>query len=612
LIVAVCAVAGPLVHAADPQPYRVEIATTHDVELDKAISDASLLVNLRKKAPVGPFALIGRGRDDKSRFRDVLDGLGFYKGKITVRIAGRPLDDPELPDYLDSLPPERTVPVTISVALGPLFHLGTVSVKGLPPREASEKLGLAPGAPAVAATVLAARKQLLSALREEGYALATVSQPDARLDEPADVLDVAFTVERGPRLDIGPIGFQGLQRMNETFVRERLLLHQGERYDPRAIRKARQNLVSLGVFSSVLVVLGKKPDAQGELPLTFVVAERKRHLVSFNAAYSTDLGASASASWLNRNLLGDAEQLKLSAGFSAGGTARTGPGYWGGAQFIKPDFLRRDQILQLDISPLKESLNAYDRTAFTGSLSIKRPLSKHWTAGISVAGEQERVTQLDIEREVQQEIGRSFTLISLPLFANYDNTNDLLNPTRGMRAALTATPTRTFGSQGVNFVSLQASGSAYLDAGAWLGAAPGRTILALRGLVGDIEGAGRFELPADKRLYAGGSATVRGYKFQSVGPVFPNGRPQGGTAVVAGTVELRQRIAGNYGAVAFVDAGQVAASGFSFPGPWGIGAGVGARYYTSFGPIRLDLAFPVNTLPQSGSFQVYIGIGQAF
>jgi len=82
--------------------------------------------------------------------------------------------------------------------------------------------------------------------------------------------------------------------------------------------------------------------------------------------------------------------------------------------------------------------------------------------------------------------------------------------------------------------------------------------------------------------------------------------------VVAGTLELRQRILDDYGAVFFVDAAQVAADDWSFSGPWGIGVGVGARYYTSIGPIRLDLAVPVNKLPDSGSFQAYIGIGQAF
>ena len=139
---------------------------------------------------------------------------------------------------------------------------------------------------------------------------------------------------------------------------------------------------------------------------------------------------------------------------------------------------------------------------------------------------------------------------------------------------------------------LQASGSTYIDM-PWLGGDPGRSVLALRGLVGDAEGASQFELPPDKRFYAGGSATVRGYKYQSVGPRFPDNKPQGGTSVAAATVEFRQRILDSFGMAVFADAGQVTASGSPFAGNWAIGAGVGARYYTPVGPIRVDVAIPL-------------------
>jgi len=593
-----------LVCAADPQPYEVEIAKTGDAELDQAIADSSLLVSLQAKAPVGPFALVGRARDDEDRFLTVLYGLGFYKGQVEIRVDRRPLDAPDLSDYLDGLPAEPPTAITVSIQPGPLFHLGTVTIEGSLSEPAKERLDLPPGAPAVAANVLAARERLLNALRDQGYALATVSEPIAILDLSADALEIVFTVDTGPLVEIGQISFQGLQRVNESFLRKRVLIHPGDRYDPRAIEDARQNLASLGVFSSVVVANGKEPDAPGRLPVEFVVTERKRHAVRLNAAFATDLGASVSAQWQDRNLLGNAEQLKLSMGFSAGGTAQTDPGYWGSARFVKPDFLQPEQTLQIDMSPLKESLEAYDRTALTGSVSISRKLSERWTGSIGIGAERERVTQ--------QDVTESYTLSSFPLFAKYDSTTDLFNPTGGVRATLSATPTRFLENQGVSFVSLQTSASTYLDAGAWFGAQAGRTVLALRGLVGDVEGASQFELPADKRFYAGGSATVRGYKYQSVGPTFSDGKPQGGTAVVAGTIELRKRILADYGAVAFVDAGQVAADGWSFSSPWSVGAGVGGRYYTAIGPIRFDVAVPVNKLPNSGSFQIYIGIGQAF
>ena len=98
---------------------------------------------------------------------------------------------------------------------------------------------------------------------------------------------------------------------------------------------------------------------------------------------------------------------------------------------------------------------------------------------------------------------------------------------------------------------------------------------------------------------------MRGFRYQSVGPQFPDGKPTGGTAVSAGSVEFRQRILEHYGVVAFVDAGQVTANGSPFTGDWRVGAGIGARYYTSIGPIRLDVAIPLNRQPHGDAFELY-------
>ena len=127
-----------------------------------------------------------------------------------------------------------------------------------------------------------------------------------------------------------------------------------------------------------------------------------------------------------------------------------------------------------------------------------------------------------------------------------------------------------------------------------------------------MSGAGVFGLPPDQRFYAGGSATVRGYRYQTLGPQFRDGTPTGGTAISTGTVEWRQRILGNYGIVGFVDVGQVSSNGAPFTSDWHAGAGIGARYYTSIGPIRLDVAVPLNKLPGGDLLEIYIGIGQAF
>jgi translocation and assembly module TamA len=218
---------------------------------------------------------------------------------------------------------------------------------------------------------------------------------------------------------------------------------------------------------------------------------------------------------------------------------------------------------------------------------------------VGLIGEQERITQQGIET--------LYNLLGVPIVARYDTTNSQLDPTTGIRASFGVTPTRSLGGNGATFFVMQASGSTYIDV-----SGGGRSVVALRGLVGKVAGAGVFSLPPDQRFYAGGSGTVRGYRYQSVGPQFADNTPTGGNAIAAGTIELRQRILDNYGVVGFVDAGQVTANGAPFTSTWRVGAGVGLRYYTSIGPIRADIAIPLNKQPGGDSFELYLGLGQAF
>jgi translocation and assembly module TamA len=170
------------------------------------------------------------------------------------------------------------------------------------------------------------------------------------------------------------------------------------------------------------------------------------------------------------------------------------------------------------------------------------------------------------------------------------------------------TPTASFGGrQNSGFVIVQASAATYIDL-----SNDGRSVLALRGLVGGVEGASPLDIPPDQRFYAGGSGTIRGYRYQSVGPSFPDGLPTGGTSINTGTIEFRQRFGTSYGAVAFIDAGQVGSNGVPFTGDVRVGAGVGMRYYTAIGPIRFDIAVPLIHQRKSDILEVYIGLGQAF
>lgn len=589
----------PASPAAEPQPYTVKLKPTGDKPMDKALHDASMLISLEKKAPVGGFALVERARQDETRFQTVLQSFGYYKASIAISIGGHRLANINLPNLIDRLPAKPPVPVDVSFDPGPLFHLGTVTINGTVPPQARENLELRTGQPAVAANVVAAQNRLLSALRDESYPLAKVTLPPATLRLATNQLDVAFDAETGPRAKLGPIRITGLKYMHEPFVRHRLLIHPGEPFSPAKLNAARTDLMSLGVFSSVRMEPAEHLDASGNLPITVQVAERPRHAVDLGAGYATDLGLNFNVGWHDRNLFGNAEQLNLLASTNFGGNATTKPGYNFTAQFLKPDFFARRQQLQLDLGVIKQSLLAYDQRALTQQIRINRQVGAHWQLSYGLLGEQEVIEQEGVTRE--------YNLAGIPLVAKYDTTNSVLNPTTGIRARLSITPMHSFSGQESTFFIMQAAASTYIDL-----SGNGRSVLAMRGLVGKIAGAGVFGVPPDQRFYAGGSSTVRGFRYQSIGPKFPDGEPTGGNAISAGSIEFRQRILGSWGAVAFVDAGQVSADGVPFTSHWRIGTGVGVRYYTSIGPIRLDIAVPVNREPGGDAFEVYIGIGQAF
>jgi translocation and assembly module TamA len=596
------------VRAADPVAYTLKIQPTGNKALDAALAGTSQLAALRTKAPAGPFALVARARQDIGGLETAMKSFGYYQAHLTVTIDGHGLNDLNLPDQLGALPQSAKAKVNIAIDTGPLFHLRHVTLDGAVPPKAEKAFTLKPGDPAVAETVLAAGNALLSALQEQGYALAKVDPPIATAIPAEHALDVSFRVSTGPQVDLGPITITGLKRMHESFVRRRLLVHQGQLYQPSKIEAAREDLVSLGVFSGVRISGAKKLDPEGQLPLRVDVTERKLHTVSFNIAYSTDLGGSAGVTWSHHDLFGNAEQLNLTADVTGlGGTADNGLGYLVKAQFLKPDFYHRDQTLEIDVEGLKQNLQSYDQTAIIAGPALRRKLSPEWTVSVGLTGTEESI--------IQEGVTRDYTLAALPLTAQFDSTHvksPLDDPLHGVRATLIATPTESFGTTSATFVILQGQASTYFDLHTLGLAKPGKSVIAIRGLVGSVQGATDFELPPDQRFYGGGSATIRGYRYQSVGPTFPDNTPIGGTSIDAATLEFRQRVWGNIGAAAFIDAGQVAESSAPFAGRLVEGAGVGVRYYTPIGPIRVDFAVPLTPLPGGDSFEIYLGLGEAF
>jgi translocation and assembly module TamA len=635
LLVLAAAVFAVPARAADPQPYKVELVSTGNGPMDSTLRATSDLVSLRTSAPVSPYGLIARARSDIDRLKTVLESYGYYQSSVNIQIDGAALNAPGLPDQLMALPKKQDAKIQIKFTLGPLYHVRNVSIDGDLPKSAEGTLPLKTGAPAVAASVLAAGSKLLSVLGDQGYAFAKVDPPVAYEDKTDPVLDVTFHVEAGVKARIGEIRVRGLKRVHEQIVRRRLLVHTGDQYNSSAVERARADLLSLGVFAAVSVEVGSKVDGTGGVPITFRLRERLRHFVNVTAAYSTDLGGSGGVTWGDRNVFGNGEQLTVTTQLlNAGGRSTNGLGYDVTVKYLLPDFGHRDQTLQFSVGALKQYLDAYDQTATTAGVTLSRKLNRRWTVSVVVSAVNEKIIQVvgvvcgpppdpiqcappDQNDTVPQENTYYYTLIQLPFAVAYDSTDlasPLDDPTHGMRDSVSITPTQSLGTSSATFLIDQIKVATYFDLDHFLPTSPGRSVLAGRVLVGLAQGAGEYSLPPDQRFYGGGSGSIRGYAYQAVGPNFPNtGYPVGGTALVAGGIEYRQRFGQSLGAAFFVDAGQVSNTLTLAPKNIFVGVGGGVRYYTPIGPIRLDIAVPTKpTVIDSQSFQVYIGLGQAF
>ena len=600
------------VPAADVMPYDLTLKPTGNAAMDQTLLDASLLASLREEAKAGAFALVSRANNDLPRLDDVLRSFGYYDAYIDIRLNGLPLDEPDLVARLEasseaSTTPAAPIPVQVSIDLGPLYHLGEVRLDGDIPAKARAAFTLEPGQPALAASVLAAGQAVLTALREEGYALAAMPAPEVIVLHATRTMDVTYTATPGPRLAIGPVTIRGLDRLQEDYVQRRLGLELGEIYSPSRLERARRELTDSGVLSSARLIPGTEPDASGRLPITLEVTERPPRVLRFAGAYSTDEGGSVSTSWTHRNLFGRAERLTLRADIGTLGAAYTNePSYLVSAAFVKPDIWRRNHDLQLDLAAVREFLDAYDRDAISAGLTLQRRFSENLSAGLGVGMERSRITQDDITRD--------YHLAFLPLTLKYNGAGDLLDPREGARLDARVAPTQVLSGDASNFIHLRATGTAYLDLTRLTSAQrqSGRTIVAGRLSIGRIFGASADQVPPDWRFYAGGGGSVRGYPYQSIGPQTLTGQPKGGSNLLETSLELRQRLWGNWGGALFADTGAISDLNFPGTGGWSVGVGAGVRYHTPIGPVRLDVATPLNNDAGDPAVQVYIGIGQAY
>ena len=580
--------------------YAVTLPDTDDDSLDAAIARASALEQLRESAPVDAFGLVSRALADRNNMRDALRSEGYYSGTAEITVAGEAPNTPGLADRLTGR--SEPVPVVVKVDHGPQYRLDSIQVEADPPGAslaAAGETGLEKGGPARAQPILDAQSQMATRLRDAGHPFVDISRR-VTVDHDSHTMQVVFTVNPGTRAQFARPTVSGEERTDSALLGHVVQPLEGKVYSQKDIEETRQDLLGLGVFSTVRARAAERLNEEGRLPLAFTVLERPLHAIGFSAAYETRYGPTFSTYWEHRNLFGGAERLRLEAEVNRFGTTGDTSDTGGRleASLRTPWFAGRNQTLTLDVAALRERLDAYDRDAFTFGALVERKVSKRLSVTLG--------PQIEFSRVTQDDVTTNYQLFGLLGQLRWSDVDSPLNPSRGLRAAVLVNPIYSLGEGNV-FTRLRGEVSTYHDFSGDKG-----SILALRGVVGSIVGASFGGVPPDKRFYAGGGGSVRGYDYQSIGPRTARNEPAGGLSLVEGTVELRQRVRGPWGMAAFVDAGSVTDDPTPDFSNVKVGAGLGVRYLTGIGPIRADFAVPLNKERGDAAFGFYVGIGQAF
>lgn len=463
--------------------------------------------------------------------------------------------------------------------------------------------GAPEGSPARAIDILAAESAAIDALRAAGRPWATVDGRRAVADPDARTLTVETRLTPGPRAVYGALRIEGAEAVETAHIASYADWREGEAVSPRQLRALQRALAATDLFSAVSVDLPETPPrpdgaAPGSTPVTVPVTvrveERPARSVAAGARYDTDSGALLRASIEHRNLFGAGETARLSV--TGGAEEQSASLSWRAPQFRRPG-----QDLTGEASFRHRVDEAFEETAVALQLGLERRLAERWSAGLSALIESARI----IDEPDRQDV----LLLGAPAFLRYDSSDAILDPTTGLRLDLGATPfvSRIDGSSAPFFL-IDARGSAYVP----LDEAR-RFVLAGRTRLGAVLADALADVPANRRLYSGGGGSVRGYRDRYVGPLDAGGEPVGGRMAAEAGIELRARVIDDFGAVAFVEAGAVdRALGFSFEDGVQTAAGVGLRYYSPVGPIRADIATPLDPRPDDEAFQLYFSIGQAF
>ncbi len=536
-----------------------------------------------------------RAKEDEALVVRLLKSLGYYDATAISTIetpAGTP----------------GRLKAIVSAQPGRLYTLSSIVVQAAqttPPDLVRQQLPLKVGDAIQADRIQGAEANVSLTLPQMGYPFVKVGERDILLDDESPTATGAYTlpVDVGPRASFGQLRTEGDTVFNIEHLNVFPRFEPGALYDNRLTDDLRNALVATSLFQSVSVVPQRtgQINADGTEQVDLLVRQAKgpARTLGGNVGFSTGQGFRAEGTWQHRNLFPYEGALIASviAGTQEQGVAGT---------FRRANAGRRDRTFSLTAGANHSNYDAYE--AFTTSVGVRwsydstpiwqKPLTYYY--GGELVGTNESV--YDFTRG--ENVRRTYGIVALPGQVLFDRSDSLLNPSKGYRLRVNLSPETSVQGAVRPYVRAMVEGTFYYPVSSSI-------VIAGRAKAGTIQGVARDDLAPSRRYYGGGGGSVRGYGYQRLGPFDPNGDPVGGRSLNEFALEARYRF-GDFGIVPFVDAGNSYESTTPDLSSLRYGAGIGGRFYTSFGPMRVDIATPLNPREGDGKVALYISIGQAF
>ncbi|MEM8793219.1 MAG: autotransporter assembly complex family protein [Pseudomonadota bacterium] len=573
--------------------YEAEVTGLPDEETT-ALAETALATFQRQPGGAQTVAFLRRrANSDEAVIQRLLRSRGFYQGSVKVTVTA--LETEEGEEISDAT-------VLFEVEPGPVFTLAShdldITSRGQAPDLDAAAFGSPVGQPALAAAILDAENFAVQELKESGFPYAVKGQRSAVADLEAKTIEVTTPIDAGPLANYGNLTFEGLDEVEEAYLRTYLDFDVGQTFDQEELEDYQDELLSTDLFDSISVRAPEEApegEAPVSLPVKVSAQERRKRTIGVAARFNTDDGPSVRLDYENRNLFGANETFTAEAiaGFELQSLT---------LGYREPQYLRDGQEFITQFEIMNEEDDAFDAQTATITAGIKRQLNDFWAVGVGGLFEASLIDDT-IEGEATS------LLFGVPFTAFYDGSDDLLNPTSGQRFRAEVTPFfGTFDGSFAGFLSADTRGTTYYDI-----TGTKDYILAGRGRAGFILTDDLDTVPDTRRLYSGGGNSVRGFEQRSIGPLDAAGDPTGGLSVLELNGEFRGRIAGDLGGVVFVGAGTVSEDIIpAFEEGVQVAAGFGIRYFSPAGPIRVDVGFPINRRDIDDAFQLYFSIGQAF